>query len=700
MARGLKSIGLSILVLLPTIPTRGDEAGGFLDALRARENSVVTFEIKLRRAFLPLGLKDYATFKKTLDQATQMAEVTDEAAGRWADELVRTWSKDATWFAEHICQRDGCYKQVRQGRSLDIEVYDGCLHYDYSQINEQLDIHSSIPNIAHVGLGDVGLKCASIGNRTEPPSWRWDSAIDRYVLTRRTDTSQVSEYQYNRDLALCHAQHQYADGISLEDIFFWHRTVGRYPVPRVRVALSRNARRNTCSVRIYVIEEVNVNPPVADTDLRLGELPDSTLVIDYRFGSRLALQWRWGERDETAGDSASIMAGRCRPDDFAAFLHRTGAQRKAYALRDSRLGRPAPPLHIAHWLSEPLAIDNWPPARFTVINFCSRSCGYCVAEIPETRELARWLAREGASFFSIHSAGEQESTTTGFLNTHQIDYPVALDGVGDQAASWGSATFAEYGISGIPAYVTIGLDGRVLSYDRMPRKEKLQGLMEAGSEPVEARAISTPRAMAMPKIWRAHDLEPGTLVETRFFVFRPDTPTLILQRPEDLPDGMTLDWAPHNMDGQTVYEVRVTAQPPAWGQTQAGQIVLLTRHNAIEEQIVIPYTLRSKGLIDCASGALWFGCVDSGNVVSLPLPFRIPSDRKIGIRMLDVPKGLDLTKFDGSSRETAPWVSFSSAVPGLHHGRLEVLVSDNQGNRQPVSLGYSAFVRPALSNHP
>jgi len=42
--------------------------------------------------------------------------------------------------------------------------------------------------------------------------------------------------------------------------------------------------------------------------------------------------------------------------------------------------------------------------RFTVLNFFSMGCGFCIREIPENNELAEWIKSRGGRFLAIHSA--------------------------------------------------------------------------------------------------------------------------------------------------------------------------------------------------------------------------------------------------------------------------------------------------------
>jgi hypothetical protein len=198
--------------------------------------------------------------------------------------------------------------------------------------------------------------------------------------------------------------------------------------------------------------------------------------------------------------------------------------------------------------------------------------------------------------------------------------------------------------------------------------------------------------MAMPKAWFARDLVPGSPIEGRFFIFRPETPDLTLHLSQGTGEAVTCKLARHSGHEQTVCEVRLTTQAADWGQTLAGQVTLVAKHHNVEEQVAIPYELLSKGLANCTSPVVWFGCVEAGETVTRPLPLRLSSDDRIEISVVSQPREVTVRPGDASSEGVPSSVVFSSGTAGLHQGELRLLASDGHGNRQPISLQYCAYV--------
>lgn len=592
MAGRFISIATSLVILISIGQAQNDEIQEILGHLKARENSITNFEIKLRRASFHLESDDVIDIEKAIQTVAEKDDVTDTDTVTWAEELVRTWSKKNSWMTEHIHQRDQCFKQTRisnKGKYVDVEVYDGQLYYDYRQINRQLDIHPKIPNIAHVTLSAIGLSAKGLCQGPEQVSVKWNTDGSRCVISKTGHEFGYVTYEYDRHLGLRRLQYE---GDPTE-YFLFHKDVDGYSIPRVKIRLSRNPRNNTCWVQVRIIEQIRLNGPMTDKDLALGDLPDSTLVIDYRFTPNR--QWRWSEYCQSATNPDRICTGQADPKEFIEFLDRTSGQRKAHAVRNSRIGRQAPPLHVQGWLTRIPKLDTWPPDRFTVLNFCGISCGFCLHEFPDNKELAQWLTDQGTQFLAIHAARNDPLPVINVLDQNHVGYFVGLDESSDQAAFWNSATFAEYGIIGIPAYVTIAQDGRVLSYDRTLTKERLSQLMATDPNEMVGQDVQTP-ASIIPSGWLVRDLEPKIDVQSRFFIYRPETPDLTLLRPETSDNSLTCNWTLHRTETQAVYEVHLSAQAPDPGQTLKGHLTLLARYNNREEPITIPYELHANNI--------------------------------------------------------------------------------------------------------
>jgi hypothetical protein len=238
----------------------------------------------------------------------------------------------------------------------------------------------------------------------------------------------------------------------------------------------------------------------------------------------------------------------------------------------------------------------------------------------------------------------------------------------------------------------------VLSYDRSLTTQKLQTLMTSDPNDIVARVKPKDihRLAAIPNGWLAANLEPDSQVQGRFFVFRSETPGLRLRESEATSSEVEFKGIRHTAEGQTVYEVLLTAKVPNWGQTLKGQVSLVAEHGETEELLTIPYELTSRSLAECVSASIYFGSVEKGRTVIRRIPLQTDPQRKVTVDAVSAPSGLCLQILSRGqqSGEVLVECAFRSDEPGLQKGTVKLLARDSEGNEQPLALDYCAFVLP------
>jgi len=703
-----------------------DQADDFLRFLEARDESIASYEIKLRQFTFDIPLDDFEAFKKSVEQLATNRDASLNPSQR-AEQLIQTWAKKHHWLERHTKQRGELFKEklVFSSGGTTFKSYDGRLYYRYVVRNRQLDIHAKMPNVHHTNLWDLGFTSGELRSRVKVLSFEQNDERVRCAISLSEDNPQITTQQYNRDFDLCHSHFKLGNKFETNDYLF-HEKIDGYSVPRLRINISPNVRRNECYVKILVIKDARFNRPLTNEDLSLGDLPDRTLVIDYRFKPKI--QWRYSEYYQAAANPDAVLTGFAQPEGMLAFLKKTRGRREALATRDSRIGRKAPRPSVQRWLSGPDGMETWPPGRLTVVNFWSIGCGFCVREIPENNDLAQWLKDKGGLFLSIHTATTKQRsvleylenisewvkekshlTASGqsakkrpnvkdYIDSNKIDYTVGLDKPDARRHYWGSETFAQYGVNSVPRYVIIDEDGNVIAYERTVTKQKLEKLM--AQKPDQTWASSKGKATqhldVIPKGWFARDLEPNSQVQGRFFVFRPDTPDSDLHELESSGDAIDCQWTRHSADGQTVYEVMLTAKTPGWGQTLKGDVALVAQYSNVEEMVSIPYELRSRSLAECVSDTLWFGPVEKGETISRSIMLQTDPQRNITMKAISAPSDFQVRvlKNRRDSNRIPVECVFSSQESGLRDGATQLLARDSEGNEQPFEIGYHAFVRP------
>ena len=718
---------MCLVVFSITTSLAAKEADDFLSFLEARDESIASYEIKLRQISFDIALADYEAFKKSVEQMAK-DKAGSMSPSQQAEQLVRKWAEKDRGLERHVLHRGEHFKEtlVFSSGGKKITSYDGRLYYDYSQPNRQLDIYATIPNVHHTNVADLGFASGWLRRRGKILSFEQNAEGVRCVILLSEDDSLTITQQYNRNFGLYRAH--FIDSRQQSDYLYYlfHENIGGYSVPHLKINISPIPRRNECSVSMLVIEDVQFNRPFTDEDLSLGEIPNETLVIDYRF--KPMIQWHYGEYYQAAANPDVVHAGYAKPEDMLEFLKNKRGQREAMATRDSRVGLKAPRPNIKQWLSEPYNVDTWPPGRFTVVNFWSIGCGFCIREIPQNNDLSQWLKSRGGIFLSIHTATQEPQNVIEYLeniagwlkdkgqllasgrsaakrpnvndyiDSNKIQYTVGLDEPDTQRTYWGSATFAKYGVNAIPRYIVIDKDGNVISYERTVTKQMLEELMTKKPDQVtvSAKGKAEQRLDVIPKGWLARDLEPNSQIQGRFFVFRPETPDPDLHELESPGDAIDCQWTRHSASGQTVYEVMLTAKTPDWGQTLKGDVALVAQYGNAEEMVTIPYELRSRSLAGCVSDILWLGPVAKGETISRTIMLQKDPQRNVKVKAVSVPSDFQvhIPESSGESNSILVGCAFSSQESGLRRGTAQLLARDGEGNEQPLRLEYCAFVRP------
>jgi thiol-disulfide isomerase/thioredoxin len=707
---GLNKIKLVSLILLRmTASLSAQNADDFLRFLEARNDSIKSFEIKLRQASFTIELKDYEAFKDDIEKIEQNKNA-NLSISEQAEQLVQKWGEPNHWFERDTIQQGERFKetQFRNGSEIDVSCYNGLLYYDYSVRNQQFDIYSKVPNIKHTDLTDIGFgfNAEALRSWGKILSFEQNEKNIQLVFAYSGENSPTITQIYSRDLGLCYSQTKITEQIQLESCYLFLKNIEGYQVPGITIEINRYGKRNECSVWLYVIEDVKFNPFLTNEDFTIGKVPDKTLVIDYRFNPEE--QMRYGEYRYAAVNPNIVQAGLREPEELIKILENSRSSRESLSVRDSRTGRQAPSLDIQQWLNKPVDLNTWPPGKLTVVNFWDIWCGFCTREIPENNELSKWLDEKGILFFSIHIATKELDSVMNYIQDttekpddveyiNKIQYPVALDKAGTQRIGWSSATFNNYGVDGIPCYVIIDKKGNLISYERNVDKQNLEKLLSGDKEEAAKLQKSTKpvrKLNAVPNGWFTENLTPNSQVKGRFFIYREETPDLIF-RNIDADNAIESQWLQHTSSGQTVGELLLSVDAPDWGKTNKGNIAVITEHSQVSELITIPYELTSRSIAECASPVIWFGSVQKGSKATRRITLQGDSSDKISLHEVSVPSNLRLEILDIGQKSNNIFIDcvFSSTKSGFQQGNVELQAVNEQSNEQFIKLEYCAFVQ-------
>ena len=367
---------------------------------------------------------------------------------------------------------------------------------------------------------------------------------------------------------------------------------------------------------------------------------------------------------------------------------------KGLFVQNSMILQKAPPIHEKKWLIKSLQHDVSPAAKVTILEFWNINCGPCIASIPKNKQLAKWIKGRDGKFISIHSASDGVADIERFLKKHAIEYPVVLDSFTNAASYWNSKTFFAYGINTIPTYVTVDKDGRILSYAE-PTNDYLELLLAKSKnlKPAKRELKIEPVIIAPPE-FIMEDVLPGSKVESQIFVYRLDTPNLVLVSVESGNKYIDVVSTKFSAQGQTVYELSVKATALNWGEVLKDEINLVVEYHGEEKLLKVPCKIKSRDLIEYTPPLVFFGQVKAGEEITRSV-FLKHFNEQTNIKLISkfAPRELDINIEEvRENRIIIMKAIFSSQKVGMHKGNLELQVSDNNGNEKNIKLEYYAFV--------
>ncbi|MDP7110614.1 MAG: redoxin domain-containing protein [Myxococcota bacterium] len=134
------------------------------------------------------------------------------------------------------------------------------------------------------------------------------------------------------------------------------------------------------------------------------------------------------------------------------------------------IGGDAPELVVDHWLGgdTTLAANK---GKVVMLSFWNEWCPHCKREMPKLQQLAEKYDDQGLVLISVtkHTKSQTDEKVQAFLDKNDITIPTAVEPSGYQSTR-------DYGVSGVPAGVIIGRDGKIAWRNHPARltEERLQ----------------------------------------------------------------------------------------------------------------------------------------------------------------------------------------------------------------------------------
>jgi thiol-disulfide isomerase/thioredoxin len=128
-----------------------------------------------------------------------------------------------------------------------------------------------------------------------------------------------------------------------------------------------------------------------------------------------------------------------------------------------KIGQPAPPLTVAHWLDGRSRTLDDQRGQVVVLDFWGLWCGACRQVIPDLKSLQEKFADRPVTFVSVHTAdGDSAELAKRITNFNEASGWQFLAAIDSGTMIEDSATTNAYGIQHFPSTVIIGPDGKVI----------------------------------------------------------------------------------------------------------------------------------------------------------------------------------------------------------------------------------------------
>ncbi|APW64217.1 TlpA disulfide reductase family protein [Paludisphaera borealis] len=237
----------------------------------------------------------------------------------------------------------------------------------------------------------------------------------------------------------------YNDGKSRKE--YWGFAPKGTPEGLVFPSLSVEAdiqRDRITTIWIKRIESVDLTSPIPP-EIFATKLPAGALILDYRDG-----------RDDTY---RGVL--RAPVTDLVAWADQVALTRKRF-IPPVKPGDQAPSIKPAVWLdqtgkTEAPKLDG----KVVLVDFWGVSCGPCIGQLPEVREAVEHFKGTDIRIIGLHDSSGTVKEVSEFAAKRGLAYPLAIDRPSSESG-WFGATFAAYGVRGIPGTAVLDRHGRIV----------------------------------------------------------------------------------------------------------------------------------------------------------------------------------------------------------------------------------------------
>lgn len=171
---------------------------------------------------------------------------------------------------------------------------------------------------------------------------------------------------------------------------------------------------------------------------------------DNLFGAYFGVEWlKWADPlkvDSLLAEAPEPFKNSVRAKRYIDFAHLRAK---------TATGNPFADFNGADAKGNPIKFSSLiAPGKFTIVDFMASWCPYCIKDMPKLKDIYSRFKDKGVNIVSVAVRDEPEATA-GAIARHGIEWDVVFDAQ--------KRPYDLYGFSGIPHYMLIGPDGKIVA---------------------------------------------------------------------------------------------------------------------------------------------------------------------------------------------------------------------------------------------
>lgn len=279
------SVYVYILIAVSSqIPLFGAEnSNDLLELLRAKDSSVLSYALSVKFTSIDMDPNRYAEVRNLLNlvgtQDIQDANMLQFSAGIMQKLVPRA---KVWWGNVTNLQRGQLFKTIHSfdGEESVVQQYDGqrYMHYQPDAQTKQVDIYPEVQSEVRWDFEELNITLKKLLNK-ELMSYKEHENSSSLTFAITENHSKIVYAEFDEDAALKYLRCDKNGQLFAERWYLCHQEVDYHFVPRVIFSIRRS--QDDYEISCIVVEDVEINGEITDSDLEVSNIPPWAVVVDH-----------------------------------------------------------------------------------------------------------------------------------------------------------------------------------------------------------------------------------------------------------------------------------------------------------------------------------------------------------------------------------------------------------------------------------